>query len=508
MRRVAIVIAILAFVVYAATAAPGLTWAHDGADGGDLAAAVAAGGVPHPPGYPTYMLLGRILAAALPLGDIAFRLNLLSALCAALAVGLVLAVGVETTHGSRWAWPACAAAALGFAFSPVFWSQAVITEVYALNALFVALLLYLAQAGRGRGGAALTGLVFGLALGNHLTIILLLPTLAVLLLGAEEDGHEKRSRALAATAAALLGLAVYAYVPLAARSQPLVSWGGADTAAGLRWLVTGGPYSSYAFHLPLVELPGRLAAWARLLLVQLGWIGVLPALAGLWDMLGAGEHEPAGGPRQGWALLVGFVLYSVYALGYRTADSYLYLIPAFLIAALWLGRGLSLIVEALPAAVQEATRWRRLLLIAGMLLWLPVWQFTANWSSMNLSSDDQAMRYSSAVLQQLPTGALVVTASDEHTFALWYGQVVTGRPDLLIVDRDLTQFAWYRRQIAARLPSAAPPVTAGDEPAQYVAQLIGRAGRDRPIFLADADADLIQRFSWLDQGLLRRLAGP
>ncbi len=47
----------LAFGLYWFTAASGLTWAHDGADGGDLLAAALTGGVPHPSGYPLYTAL-------------------------------------------------------------------------------------------------------------------------------------------------------------------------------------------------------------------------------------------------------------------------------------------------------------------------------------------------------------------------------------------------------------------------------------------------------------------
>ena len=54
-----------ALLVYLATMAPGLTWAHDSADGGDLIAAVVSGGVPHPSGYPTFVLLATPLALSL-----------------------------------------------------------------------------------------------------------------------------------------------------------------------------------------------------------------------------------------------------------------------------------------------------------------------------------------------------------------------------------------------------------------------------------------------------------
>jgi hypothetical protein len=74
-------------LVYLLTLAPTLTWAHDGADGGDLVVAVLTGGVPHPPGYPTYLLLGSLFAR-LQVGGPAFRLNLMSAVSAAAAAAV------------------------------------------------------------------------------------------------------------------------------------------------------------------------------------------------------------------------------------------------------------------------------------------------------------------------------------------------------------------------------------------------------------------------------------
>ena len=77
--------------LYLRTMAPGLTWAFHGQDGGDLATAVANGGIPHPTGMPTYLLLAKLFAA-IPVGDLAWRLNLMSAVCATLSVWVVYAL--------------------------------------------------------------------------------------------------------------------------------------------------------------------------------------------------------------------------------------------------------------------------------------------------------------------------------------------------------------------------------------------------------------------------------
>ena len=87
-RFLPIVLFLSLLTVYGMTLAPGLTWANSGADGGDLITAAATGGVPHPTGYPVYLLLARAFQF-LPIGSLAFRTNLLSALAAATASLLV-----------------------------------------------------------------------------------------------------------------------------------------------------------------------------------------------------------------------------------------------------------------------------------------------------------------------------------------------------------------------------------------------------------------------------------
>ncbi|HRU39848.1 MAG TPA: DUF2723 domain-containing protein, partial [Candidatus Goldiibacteriota bacterium] len=56
-------------------------------DSGQVAAAAATLGISHPPGYPLYSLFGKVFSI-LPAGDIAFRLNIMSAFFMSLFVAL------------------------------------------------------------------------------------------------------------------------------------------------------------------------------------------------------------------------------------------------------------------------------------------------------------------------------------------------------------------------------------------------------------------------------------
>ena len=90
-------------------------------------------GVAHNPGYPLYVLLTHAFSY-LPIGSLAYRINLFSAVCGAIAVSLMFLASRRLGCGRL----VSAGAALGFAFGSVFWSQAVVAEVYTLNAAIVA----------------------------------------------------------------------------------------------------------------------------------------------------------------------------------------------------------------------------------------------------------------------------------------------------------------------------------------------------------------------------------
>src|SRR6185503_8880679 len=97
------VAALAALWAYALTLSPTVAWVNLGEDSGDLLAASATLGIPHPTGYPLFVLLGR-LATFLPVGSIAFRINLVAALAGAVSVYAVvrLASALAPEPARRW----------------------------------------------------------------------------------------------------------------------------------------------------------------------------------------------------------------------------------------------------------------------------------------------------------------------------------------------------------------------------------------------------------------------
>lgn len=475
---------LLALALYAYTAAPTLTWAHHGQDGGDLIAAAMTWGVPHPSGYPTYCLLGRLFAL-LPLGDVARRFNLFSALAAAGAVGLACAAGEQalrhtTQCDDKMRRALSFAAALCLAASPTLWSQALIAEVYALNALFCALCLYLAlrlTADSPPSAWSGLGLALGFGLGNHLTLLWLAPALA-LWLWPWVDAR----RSLAALGGLALGLATYLYIPLAAAGDPPVNWGQAHTWQGFWWLLTGRLYHGYLWRLPLAHLPTRLLAWISLWGRQFTPVGLALATVGFAAWL----QQRGVTRRLALALLLSGGLWSAYALGYDTTDSHLYLLPAFLAATPALAVGAQTLLNIMPQRLGRLRRW----LAPGLLCVLAFWSAWQHGPALNLRHDAEAARWLEATLAGLPPHSLVITGEDGHTFALGYALWVEGRrPDLALVDGELWAQPWYAQQVQRRYPDLRAEVSLALE------ELAAVNLQQRPVCLTSPRPELTAHFA-------------
>jgi len=168
-------------------------------------------GIVHPTGYPTYLLLNHAFTKLWPLGSIAYRANLLSAIFAVatcfflyltlreLGVRPLLAGLVGLVHG----------------FTKNFWSCAIVAEVYTLNSLFTILVLYflIRWHRRHQFWALLAGLfIFAISLGNHAMMVTVAPACAAIVIAREPSLVRKSSLWLPSAFFILLGACQYLYL--------------------------------------------------------------------------------------------------------------------------------------------------------------------------------------------------------------------------------------------------------------------------------------------------------
>ena len=508
------IVFVVALAVYLRTAPAGLTWAHDSADGGDLIAAALVRGVPHPSGYPTFILLARLFTR-LPWHTPAWRVTLISMLSGAAAAALTAAtvqrlaghtgdsggfesasrhLSDEGTERPAIGWRSSIVSSLLFvtpgiiaglalAFSPLLWGQATVAEVYALNACLATLVIWALVRWRYSamsGWAVVAGVAFGVALGNHLTSIWLTPLVAICLIMPPVQPARRVRAVVSFALATCAGLLVYGYLPLAAAAYPPVNWGNPQSAAGFWWLVSGQLYRPFALAVGWPEALGRLSAWSSLMWREfLPW-GVALALAGLAWLWQADRFVALG-------MLVSLALGLSWAIGYDTTDSLLTLLPGWVMIALWIGLGMVWLLNLLQRIGRRAALATGLVGLA--LLAVPL---TLNWAALDLSKDREAEDFLDAVLQAAEPDAIVLTVGDRATFALWYARYgLDRRPDIIPVSRDLWALESYRRTVGTTHPALA----GREPPSELISLLSSLLQHRRAVYLAqvsEVSADLAE----------------
>jgi hypothetical protein len=433
---VAAAVSAVALVVYLRTLMPGVAFG----DWGEMQTVPHVLGVAHPTGYPTYILLAW-LAELLPLGSIAFRANLLSAVFVSAALGTVSLIAVRL--GARPVVAGAGALALG-AVGTV-WAAATVAEVNPLHLLFGALLLHRALVWadqRHTSDLVLGGLLVGLALGNHLLTLVLAPFVGLFVLWAGRREILTRPWILVpGLVAIVLALAVYLYIPLAASQSPALAYNHPTTLDGFLSLVEGTQFrSQFDFLSPAG--PGEFLAsiptlWSLLVARA---TPVLPIL-GLVGLLVLVRRRPAFG-----LLCAAFLVTGVYIwANYLHLEHYL-LVP-------WLVLGIGMAV-ALEWVAKVMTRWggRVARIDGGALTGAAALVFAAvlaavNWSASDRSDDRSGQAYVDAVFAALPKDAAILSYWDAST-PLWHGQLVEGsRPDVLVVDdTNIVYEGWVTRE--------------------------------------------------------------
>ena len=197
-----------AFLVYFFTLAPTVY----GLDSAKLSAAAYNLGVAHGTGYPLYLLLGKLFTY-LPIGDIGYRLNLMSAVFASATIGVIYMLAFQVSRRALIS----VAAAGSLAFSYYFWAAAVVAEVYSLHAFLTATTIYLLllwQRGDNPRHLYAAGFVWGLSFGNHMSTVLIAPAFAYLVVSGLRSKQLNLGNLIVLALCFLPTLGIYAYLPL------------------------------------------------------------------------------------------------------------------------------------------------------------------------------------------------------------------------------------------------------------------------------------------------------
>ena len=424
-----------ALALYLVTLSPGVA----GGDAGEMQFVPHVLGIAHWTGYPLYTMFGRLWELAIPLGSVAWRMNLLSAVASAAAVALACIAGRRLA--GKWAGGLFAALAL--AVSPLFWNWAIVAGVRSVTVFFALLIITLAmewasaeQEQRHSADRIFWALAiaYGLSLAHHRTTIFFLPGLFIYVIWTAPALVKRWRLWLPALAVAvLLPLLLYLYIPIRSAMNPPYAITEAHSLRGFLELVFASSFAGgIAEPLTAADMPPRILDAIRQFVAEFTWPLTLLGLAGALVAI-------TRRPKEATLLGIPFMLLAAFTINYSVGGSDLnivYLLPAYAIYTLWIGAGAQAMIDLLerPRRAGRVLAPIAALLLAAYIILLPArlsWQSIEQQMIAPLDAyrfplrGEQAGRMVDLSLPHLADGSVLIGDWEQLT-PFWYAQLVDG----------------------------------------------------------------------------------
>eukprot|EP00873_Tetraselmis_striata_P013223 jgi/Tetstr1/433487/TSEL_022757.t1 len=417
-----------------------------GGDATEFAFAACQFSVPHPPGYPTYLLLSHLFVRYLPWGSPAARANTSAAVCGSGAAAMLF-LAVEASTGSEVA--GMFAAGL-FAFGRLVWSYAIQSEVFALNNLFAATLLYLAARYEGwpaDATAYLGAFVCGLALTNQHTIVFYVAPITLFVLAKGRSRLLSPPKIALLTLAVIAGMAPYGIIVWRSAAKLPGSWGDLTTVSGFLTHLLRREYGTFRLFSGAERGDHRflygLRRYGENFLEDSRYVGGALALLGAALVAARGGRVSAA-PGKGSAPLgpalpgtrgLYLGVHARFWMQSHVAAAQLIGVGAAgvgrLADAAWAGRPADRLRPS-PSAAATA-----LFLGAHIGLQLP--------RHGPRATNTAVLEYGRELLRPLPPGARVIVKGDMVTNTARYLQVCEGyRTDVQMVDMSMMTYPWFQ----------------------------------------------------------------
>lgn len=458
---VGLLVAVAALSVYVVTLAPSVSfW-----DSGEFIAASHILGVPHPPGTPLYVLIGRIFSAAVG-GTVPIRVNLLSAIPGALAVLFLylslLSVGRPMLPRNRDRTDrallrvGAAAGSLLAAFGATCWTNAIEAEVYALSLFVITFCLWILLRWQERGDDAtdrtpilLVSYVLALSIGVHLGTYLALPAFTLFLFAVDRNIFRDSRLIGLVLFFTLLGLTVHFFLPIRSHLNPAIDEANPETRQAFMDFMLRKQYKP---NNPLV----RQADWAFQFRMYWGYFrdqyGAVIPLLGVAGMAFHFRRARKTFPLYAVLFLITsfFLIFYMNFTDHEVRDRDYFFAPSFFLWGGWAGLGGAFLIRWLLGKGKRFGLPEKpvLLVLSLLLLAVPVSVAARHWHTHDRRGNLIAHDYAHNILTALGRDAILFTNGDNDTFPLWYIQEVEGfRKDVRVVNLALLNTAWYIWQL-------------------------------------------------------------
>ena len=394
-------------------------------DSAEFTAAAFCLGVPHSSGYPLYALLGKLFCF-IPMGNVGFRMNLMSTFFSVLTVWLVYSIILKITSSILSSF----VGALTLAFIPIFWSQTAATEVYSLHTFFLVLLIRLLcwwDEKRNFSRLALLVFITGISFGNHMQTVMLAPAVLFIILSADKKALLNIKHFLLLSVFFVLALSIYLYLPIRTDAGAAIHWGDPNTLGRFLEHVTARTHrASYVLNKTPLEYLLRTKETLWFVCSQFGLI----LLLALWGWLKL--------PSIRWriffmAVMVFDFVYTIF-LNIISLEITAFTLSTSIVLAILIGIGIAHVLKASKSFPSIGASTQKTLKMACCIV--PIMPLFFNFALCDQSRNYTAYEHALNIFRTVDNGSTLLLGGDNNIFPVTYGRVVERmREDVTLYDR-------------------------------------------------------------------------
>jgi len=461
--------------------------------------------VPHPPGAPLYLLLGKIFTFLTFIKDVAVRVNLFSVISSALTVLIIYLTLVRLIRewmeikgsGERkiTVYAGAFLGALSFAFTDSFWFNAVEAEVYAFSMLLTTLVFWLAilwmdnfEDYKSLRFLIFIIYIFGLAADVHLLGLLVIPSILFLIYFTQKNLFYRLDLWILIPVLFIVAYSLYIIIFIRSGQNPPIDENNPENWENIKYYLKReqyGQWSIFQRKAPLwayqiKKMYIRYFGWQfigkgttigpdRYILETISINGLygLPFLVGVYGMI----HHFYKDWKRALSVMILFIMTGIAIVIYlnqpdpqpRERD-YVF-VGSFYAFALWIGIGVTGLLEFITDYFKNNILVKKSLFYGCLFILfviLPVNLIQANFNTHDRRGNYIPFDYSYNIIQSCEKDAILFTNGDNDTFPLWYLQIVEGiRTDVSIVNLSLLNTDWYILQQKHGTPGV--PISFPDE---------------------------------------------
>lgn len=394
-----VLLVIILVSVYVATLLPGVGWSGDTAKFQFVGRVL---GTPHTTGYPTYIFLNYFFTKLFPIGSLAYKANLLSALFSIITSLFLFRIFILFDCKRVIAF----ITSLIFCLTYTLWSQSIVAEVYTLNILFVTIVLYFLlkwNKTKEDRNFFIACAFYALSFGNHLTMVTLLPAIIYFIWVTDKKVFTSGRKMIMVALFFFVSALQYSYIfwryysPHTSYLEMQV-----PNFERLWWYLTGAQFKSkmFPFHITQI-IHERIPMFYKLLIREYPYL-ILVALLGTFRFK----------KTVNLFLFLCFLFPTIFAINYNIFEVFVYFIPSYLIIALYIGKGLELIASLLlkKGVISNPV----------VLILIPLIFFAINHEYVNRRHNTIGARMIETVLQTVKKDAVILVASNKYSQYFWY----------------------------------------------------------------------------------------